>query len=227
MTPEEKLLRAIFGEKASDVRDTSLRLPPGVPGTVVEVRVFNRHGIDIDDRTRAIQTEEKERLKKDADDERAILNRATFSRLREMLLQPGRDRGAQGRQEGRDDRRRDARERRAATNGGRSPSRTTSARPTSKRSRRQYDEAASVITAPLRGPRREARARRRAAAGRAQDGQGVRRGEAQAAAGRQDGRPSRQQGRHQPHPADRGHAVPRGRDRRPTSCSTRSACRAA
>jgi len=86
MTPEEKLLRAIFGEKASDVRDTSLRLPPGVTGTVVEVRVFNRHGIDIDDRTRAIQTEEKERLKKDADDERGILNRATFSRLKEMLL---------------------------------------------------------------------------------------------------------------------------------------------
>jgi len=86
MTPEEKLLRAIFGEKASDVRDTSLRLPPGVSGTVVEVRVFNRHGIDIDDRTRAIQAEEKERLKKDADDERAILNRATFARLREMLV---------------------------------------------------------------------------------------------------------------------------------------------
>jgi DNA-directed RNA polymerase subunit beta len=53
---------------------------------VVEVRVFNRHGIDIDDRTRAIQTEEKERLKKDADDERGILNRATFARLKEMLL---------------------------------------------------------------------------------------------------------------------------------------------
>jgi len=86
MTPEEKLLRAIFGEKASDVRDTSLRLPPGVAGTVVEVRVFNRHGIDIDDRTRAIQTEEKERLKKDADDERGILNRATFGRLKGMLI---------------------------------------------------------------------------------------------------------------------------------------------
>ncbi|MGZ5342935.1 MAG: DNA-directed RNA polymerase subunit beta, partial [Solirubrobacterales bacterium] len=86
MTPEEKLLRAIFGEKASDVRDTSLRLPPGVSGTVVEVRVFNRHGIDIDDRTRAIQAEEKDRLRKDADDERSILKRATFSRLREMLV---------------------------------------------------------------------------------------------------------------------------------------------
>ncbi|WOK37393.1 DNA-directed RNA polymerase subunit beta [Sphingomonas sp. C3-2] len=86
MTPEEKLLRAIFGEKASDVRDTSLRLPPGVAGTVVEVRVFNRHGIDKDERAMAIEREEIERLKKDADDERGILNRATWSRLREMLL---------------------------------------------------------------------------------------------------------------------------------------------
>lgn len=86
MTPEEKLLRAIFGEKASDVRDTSLRLPPGVSGTIVDVRVFNRHGIEVDDRTRAIQNEEIERLAKDREDERAILNRATYNRLREMLL---------------------------------------------------------------------------------------------------------------------------------------------
>jgi len=86
MTPEEKLLRAIFGEKASDVRDTSLRLPPGVAGTIVEVRVFNRHGIEIDDRTRAIQNEEIERLAKDREDERGILNRATYNRLREMLV---------------------------------------------------------------------------------------------------------------------------------------------
>ncbi len=86
MTPEEKLLRAIFGEKASDVRDTSLRLPPGVAGTIVEVRVFNRHGIEIDDRTRAIQNDEIERLKKDSEDERNILNRATYNRLRDMLV---------------------------------------------------------------------------------------------------------------------------------------------
>ncbi len=86
MTPEEKLLRAIFGEKASDVRDTSLKLPPGVAGTIVEVRVFNRHGIEIDDRTRAIQNEEIERLKKDSEDERNILNRATYNRLRDMLI---------------------------------------------------------------------------------------------------------------------------------------------
>ncbi|HZV18438.1 MAG TPA: DNA-directed RNA polymerase subunit beta [Sphingobium sp.] len=86
MTPEEKLLRAIFGEKASDVRDTSLRLPPGVAGTIVEVRVFNRHGIDKDERAMAIEREEIDRLAKDREDERAILNRATFNRLREMLL---------------------------------------------------------------------------------------------------------------------------------------------
>src|SRR5690606_11572745 len=65
MTPEEKLLRAIFGEKASDVRDTSLRVPPGVQGTVVEVRVFNRHGVEKDERAMAIEREEIERLAKD------------------------------------------------------------------------------------------------------------------------------------------------------------------
>ncbi|MCA3712269.1 DNA-directed RNA polymerase subunit beta [Phenylobacterium sp.] len=85
MTPEEKLLRAIFGEKASDVRDTSLRLPPGVAGTVVEVRVFNRHGVDKDERAQAIERDEIERLGKDRDDEFAILNRNMTSRLRTLL----------------------------------------------------------------------------------------------------------------------------------------------
>jgi DNA-directed RNA polymerase subunit beta len=86
MTPEEKLLRAIFGEKASDVRDTSLKLPPGVAGTVVEVRVFNRHGIEKDERAMAIEREEIERLAKDRDDEMAILDRNVFARLRGVLL---------------------------------------------------------------------------------------------------------------------------------------------
>jgi DNA-directed RNA polymerase subunit beta len=85
MTPEEKLLRAIFGEKASDVRDTSLRVPPGVQGTVVEVRVFNRHGVDKDERALAIEREEIERLAKDRDDEQAILDRNVYGRLSEML----------------------------------------------------------------------------------------------------------------------------------------------
>src|SRR5580700_6352639 len=85
MTPEEKLLRAIFGEKASDVRDTSLRLPPGVTGTVVDVRVFNRHGVEKDERALAIEREEIERLAKDRDDEQAILDRNVYGRLAEML----------------------------------------------------------------------------------------------------------------------------------------------
>ncbi|WP_296612243.1 DNA-directed RNA polymerase subunit beta [Sphingomonas sp.] len=85
MTPEEKLLRAIFGEKASDVRDTSLRVPPGVQGTIVEVRVFNRHGVDKDERALAIEREEIERLAKDRDDEQAILDRNVYSRLADLL----------------------------------------------------------------------------------------------------------------------------------------------
>jgi DNA-directed RNA polymerase subunit beta len=86
MTPEEKLLRAIFGEKASDVRDTSLRLPPGVSGTVVEVRVFNRHGVEKDERAMAIEREEIERLAKDRDDELQILDRNVYGRLKSVLL---------------------------------------------------------------------------------------------------------------------------------------------
>jgi len=86
MTPEEKLLRAIFGEKASDVRDTSLRLPPGVAGTVVEVRVFSRRGVDKDERALAIERAEIDRLAKDRDDERAILERSFDSRLRGLLI---------------------------------------------------------------------------------------------------------------------------------------------
>ena len=86
MTPEEKLLRAIFGEKASDVRDTSLRVPPGVQGTIVEVRVFNRHGVDKDERAQAIEREQIEQLAKDRDDELAILDRNVYARLADVLI---------------------------------------------------------------------------------------------------------------------------------------------
>ena len=96
MTPEEKLLRAIFGEKASDVRDTSLRVPPGVTGTIVEVRVFNRHGVEKDERAQAIEREEIERLAKDRDDELAILDRNVYGRLREMLLDKTASAGPKG-----------------------------------------------------------------------------------------------------------------------------------
>ncbi len=85
MTPEEKLLRAIFGEKASDVRDTSLRVKPGEFGTVVEVRVFNRHGVEKDERALQIEREEVESLARDRDDELTILDRNTYARLRTMI----------------------------------------------------------------------------------------------------------------------------------------------
>lgn len=86
MTPEEKLLRAIFGEKAADVKDSSLRLPPGTAGTVVEVRVFNRRGIDKDSRALSIERSEIERLAKDRDDERKIIESGFYSRLGELLV---------------------------------------------------------------------------------------------------------------------------------------------
>ncbi|MBT4285078.1 MAG: DNA-directed RNA polymerase subunit beta [Rhodobacteraceae bacterium] len=86
MTPEEKLLRAIFGEKASDVRDTSLRVKPGDFGTVVEVRVFNRHGVEKDERSLQIEREEVEYLARDRDDEMGILDRNIYGRLETLLL---------------------------------------------------------------------------------------------------------------------------------------------
>ncbi len=86
MTPEEKLLRAIFGEKASDVRDSSLRLPPGTTGTIVGVRIFSRRGIEKDERALSIEKAEIERLAKDRDDERGIIERFVYGRMKELLL---------------------------------------------------------------------------------------------------------------------------------------------
>ena len=100
MTPEEKLLRAIFGEKASDVRDTSLRVPPGGMGTVVEVRVFSRRGVDKDERAMANERSEIEHLAKDRDDERRILERWYFDRLKTLLLNNTIVSGPKGAKEG-------------------------------------------------------------------------------------------------------------------------------
>ncbi|MET0155461.1 MAG: DNA-directed RNA polymerase subunit beta [Rickettsiales bacterium] len=85
ITPEEKLLRAIFGEKAADVRDTSLRVPPGITGTVLEVRVFSRRGIEKDERAIAIEQQQIRRLAKDRDDELKIVEDRIFLRVKELL----------------------------------------------------------------------------------------------------------------------------------------------
>lgn len=85
-TPEEKLLRAIFGEKAIDVRDTSLKMPPGAEGTVLEVRVFSRRGIEKDERALTIEQEEIKNLIKDRDDEREILTDSFCERFRQHVV---------------------------------------------------------------------------------------------------------------------------------------------
>ncbi|MEY4762967.1 MAG: hypothetical protein RLZZ200_2823, partial [Pseudomonadota bacterium] len=86
LTPEEKLLRAIFGEKASDVKDTSLRVPPGMDGTVIDVRVFTRDGVEKDSRAKSIETAEITRVKKDFGDQQRILEDDLFQRVRDMLI---------------------------------------------------------------------------------------------------------------------------------------------
>src|SRR5512139_1937342 len=85
LSPEERLLRAIFGEKAGDVRDTSLRVPPGVAGTVVNAQVFSRRGVEKDERARAIEEEEIDRLRKDQEDETRIIRDNAMSKVREVL----------------------------------------------------------------------------------------------------------------------------------------------
>ncbi|MEG3158160.1 DNA-directed RNA polymerase subunit beta [Lysobacter zhanggongensis] len=86
LTPEEKLLRAIFGEKASDVKDSSLRVPPGMDGTVIDVQVFTRDGIEQDKRAKQIEESEVRRVKKDFDDQFRILEAAIYDRLRSQLI---------------------------------------------------------------------------------------------------------------------------------------------
>jgi DNA-directed RNA polymerase subunit beta len=86
LTPEEKLLRAIFGEKASDVKDTSLRVPPGMDGTVIDVRVFTRDGVEKDSRALSIEKAEIERVRKDFADQQRILEDDLFQRVRGMLI---------------------------------------------------------------------------------------------------------------------------------------------
>ncbi len=86
LSPEEKLLRAIFGEKAGDVRDTSLRVPPGIEGIIIDARVFSRKGVEKDERTRFIEAEAIAKLQKDQGDEISIITQSVSYRLKEMLV---------------------------------------------------------------------------------------------------------------------------------------------
>jgi DNA-directed RNA polymerase subunit beta len=230
LSPEEKLLRAIFGEKAGDVRDTSLRVPPGVTGIVINARVFARKGTEKDDRAKDIEDHERARSRRTA---------TTRSRSSATSYLPPRE-GAPHRQDH-----------------ARASSSTTRARCCSPRACRSIDEASSRASPQVLGPdpvddeaaekvrqqilreldepsardRRAASGEDRASsrratssAGRHQDGEGLRRHQAQAPGRRQDGRSPRQQGRRQPHPPRGGHAVPAGRHaRRPRAQPARRA----
>ena len=190
LTPEEKLLRAIFGEKASDVKDTSLRVPPGMDGTVIDVRVFTRDGVDKDSRALSIEKAEIERVRKDFADQQRILEDDLFQRVRGLLVGQSVAGGPKKlkagtkitgeyldelpREEWFEIRLEDEDAELAA------------------RADLGASEAAAqgVREAPRRQEGQD-HGRRRSRPGRAQDGEGVPRGEAPRAAGRQDGRPSR------------------------------------
>jgi DNA-directed RNA polymerase subunit beta len=86
LSPEERLLRAIFGEKAGDVRDTSLRVPPGVTGTVIGAQVFQRRGVEKDERARVLEEQDIDALRKDQEDEIRIIRTSAFSKIRELMV---------------------------------------------------------------------------------------------------------------------------------------------
>ena len=219
LTPEEKLLRAIFGEKAGDVRDASLICPPGIEGIIVGVKIFSRKGIEKDDRAKAIEQEELDMMEKNLQDEIRILHDEVKKRVIMMLKgqelrsdlfdEYGRERLhkkgtvlTRGHSPGdalRDDGAVEDRDRRHPSRG-----RPAGPRRADRAPGRGHQE-------PLRGEEGEDPPRRRAASGRHQAGQGLRRDEAQAVGRRQDGRPARQQGRHRAHPPRGGHAVSAGR----------------
>jgi DNA-directed RNA polymerase subunit beta len=95
LTPEEKLLRAIFGEKASDVKDTSLRVPSGMTGTVIDVQVFTREGVERDQRAQSIIQEELQRYRLDLNDQLRIVEGDAFNRLEKLLLNKSANGGPQ------------------------------------------------------------------------------------------------------------------------------------
>jgi DNA-directed RNA polymerase subunit beta len=100
LTPEEKLLRAIFGEKASDVKDTSLRVPSGMDGTVIDVQVFTRDGVEKDERAVSIEKEQLRQVRKDLDDQLRIVENAIFQRIENGLYEKVADKGPAGLKKG-------------------------------------------------------------------------------------------------------------------------------
>jgi hypothetical protein len=220
LTPEEKLLRAIFGEKAGDVRDASLYCPPGIEGVIVDVKIFSRKGQEKDERAKSIEAAQIGKLEKNLSDEIRILTDERLKRLENIL----------GGKEVQADLHDERTNKRLLTKGNGSRPRRDRAhlhpQPEAHQVRRQGSAGERADRrdrgndlAPDRRAQedrqreeRKAHQGRRVAAGRDQAGQGLHRDEAQAERWRQDGRPSREQGRHRAHSAGRGYAVPRRRN---------------
>ena len=213
LSPEERLLRAIFGEKAGDVRDTSLRVPPGQSGTVIGARVFSRRGSDQDERARSIADAEVDKLPTRPgrrDSHRARVGTQPDSRAHDrrtlQCAHGGRAQAASVARSGRLDHRGDP---------GRDSTAEVARHPAGGRGEDAADRghpgacrgAGDADQDRLRREDRPDPEGRRASSGRVQDGKGVRRHQAQAVGRRQDGRPPRQQGRHLEDSSGRGYAV--------------------
>ncbi len=216
LTPEEKLLRAIFGEKAGDVRDASLYCPPGIEGIVVDVKIFSRKGVEKDDRARQIEDAELFMMEKNLKDEIRILQDERDKRIENLLEGQSATadlvnvRGDKVVKKGQS-LTRDVLEKLRHSD-------ILKLRVTGDveealneivdKTERQIEVLKTLFA------EKESRLKRgdELPARRHQAGQGLRRHEAQAVRRRQDGRPPRQQGRHRPDPARRGHAVPPRRD---------------
>ena len=191
LTPEEKLLRAIFGEKASDVKDTSLRVPSGMSGTVIDVQVFTREGIERDMRAQQIIDDELKRFKKDLADQMRIVEDDAFGRIERLLTGKTANGGPKKLAKGSQDHQGPIWTKVERHYVVRYPPLRRRCRAPTGAVEGQPGAEACRFRCDVRREEEEADQRRRTAAGRAEDGQGLRRGETPPAARRQDGRPSR------------------------------------
>ncbi len=207
LTPEEKLLRAIFGEKASDVKDTSLRVPSGMDGTVIDVQVFTRDGVEKDARALQIEDEQLAAIRKDLNDQLRIMEDDIYQRVEKLLLGKVAEGGPKKLKRRHQDHQATTSTMSTATSGSRSACATRRPMPSLEKAAEQLKALRKDFDQRLRRRKRKTHHRRRSRAGRAEDGQGLSGREAPRAAGRQDGRTPRQQGRDLDDPAGRGHAV--------------------
>ena len=231
LSPEEKLLTAIFGEKAKDVKDSSLKVPPGMAGVVIDVKIFSRIEDQVVEKDRGERIGEVRRIE---NDEKARISAVMLEELTHLLHGAGSGAHAEGRARWRSISPAGTKLSAGVAGRRRSGRRGPQDAPGGQQGRQRADPGrhrhgrarAGQGRGEGRGPDRQDPPAGRAASGRHPAGEGLYRREAEDLGGRQDGRPPRQQGHRRPDRAGGGHAVPAGRHARWTSCSTRSACRA-